>query len=257
MSNEIKENVTVDIVSRKGRTFIIDPNARDYYPTEDYPIMTALTTISCISFALSYHTNMDIAYLPDVTILDILKPYFGQRGLQFITVHLESVLLHLLPFDIVRIGTNWRHLHHLDLRFQVIREKPEAMPTVETVRLLTTFCPVLDFLYLPDLNVQGFRVVAVPGVQSFSLTLLTSFSLLSCKSEASELASALLSMFPNLTDVMIEGISAHGWDNIAKAINDHTSNPVFKQDDDTIVRLAAGLVATPITDEELRAMVVN
>ena len=257
MSNEIKENVTIDVVSRKGRTFFIDPKARDYYPTEDYAIMTALTTISCISFALSYHTNMDVAYLPDVTILDILEPYFGQRDLQFVTVHLESVLLHLPPFDIVRVGANWRHLHQLDLRFQVLREKPEAMPTVETVRLLTTFCPVLEYLYLPDLNVLGFGVLVVPGVQSFSLTLLTSFSLLSCESEASELASALLSMFPNLTDVMIEGISAHGWDNIAKAITDHTRNPALKQDNNTASRLAAALVAAPITEEELRAMVLN
>ena len=256
MSNYVRTIITINVVSGKGRTFIIDPQARYYYPTEDYPIMTALTQTSCISFALSYHTNMDVAYLPDVTILDILEPYFRLRNLQFATVHLKSVLIHLLPYDIIRVGANWRHLHRLDLRFQVIREKPEAMPTVETVRLLTTFCPALQYLYLPDLNVLEFRVL-VPRVQSFSLTLLTSFSLMSCESEASELALALLSMFPNLTNVMVEGISAHGWDNIAKAIHDHACDVVLDRDDDTTLRLAAVLVAAPITDEELQAMVLN
>ena len=252
----IRENIIIDVITGKGRTFIIDPQAPYYYyPVEDNHLISTVALISPTDLSLCYRTNMSVASVPVAgLIVDILQPFIEQRGIQYLTVELESVAIALLPRDILRIGTFWPHLHCLDLRFKVVRENVEDMPTIKTVRMLTNYCPALHYLCLPDLNVQGFRGVA-PGIHAFSLTSLTSAKLLSSDEEAKEVASALLSAFPNLTNVVASGISALGWNSIGQAITSYWNDAprrdptAFDPPDDTGIRLLA-LLVDPISDED-------
>ena len=192
------------------------------------------------------------------TCLGVPLPFFKKRDVQHVTLHFESVVIPLLPHDILDIGAHLRQLHYLNLDFQVVRERIEDIPTLETVWILTTYCPMLEQLYLPDFNVLGLRSAA-PVIRGFNLRTMTSSVLLSSDDEAREVALVMLSAFPNLTDVMKSGFSAVSWDSIAKAINCYWNNRAVNQlqhsgtvldlHDDTGIRLLAALVS-PIAEEE-------
>lgn len=251
MTFRMKENITVNVITAKGRTFIVDPHARHYsYPAEDYHIISSVILMSAFSLALFYCTNMSLAQLPATILIDILQPYFRQLNLQFVTIQLDGVSLPLMHHDIVQIGTRWNRLLYLDFRFPVTRDKVKDMPTMETVRALTAHCSMLEHLYLPDLNVQGFRKEN-SRLYSASLLCLTSSSLLSHGEEAMEVASALLCAFPNLEIVMIDGRSAHGWTAIREAIRDLPDDVTHNQHDNTSVWLLVTLITPPFTKDDL------
>ncbi|KAI1786558.1 hypothetical protein LXA43DRAFT_1064988 [Ganoderma leucocontextum] len=211
----VKENFTIDVVTPKGRSC---PAVRDSDSDEGCLIFSALTLVSSISFAMSYRSNTSLALVPEKnTIVKILRPCFQERALQYIVLHLDSIAMPLFTYELLQVGAHWRQLRYLDLRFKVICEHVEQVPIVETVRTLTHYCPVLEHLYLPELNVVGFRD-CTPGVRAYSLRTLTSCALFSDDDEAKQVASALLSAFPNLWNVMTE-ISAPGWDSISMAIH--------------------------------------
>ena len=240
----VKENLNIDVVTAKGRTSFIDPTAPYYlYPAEDNHIFSTITMTSPISFSLSYHTNMTLAIVSDVTILvEIMRPYLEVPNLQHLTLHLQSVAMPLFPHQLMQICKHWPQLRYLDLRFRVVRERIENMPTIGTVRTLMFSCPLLEHIYLPELNVQGFRDTA-PGLQNYSLRTLTSAVLFSCDEEATRIALALLLAFPNVTNVMIDGVSAGGWESISKAINNQLYNYV-----EDITAMLAGGMAAPFID---------
>ena len=240
----IKENVSIDVVTGKGRTFIINPTAPNYlYPAEVNHIFSTVTTTSSISLSLSYHTNMTLAIVSDATILvEIMEPYLEERNLQHLTLHLQSVAMPLFPYQLIELCQHWPQLRYLDLRFRVVRERVENMPTVVTVQTLMFCCPLLEHIFLPELNVQGFCDIE-PGFQNYSLRTLSSTVLFSYDEEATEIAFALLSVFPNVTNVMIDAVSAGGWESISKAINHRLYD--FAED---MVLMVAGGMAAPIID---------
>ena len=249
----IKENLTIDAITGKGRTFIVDPQAQSYYyPIEECHLISALAMMSPFSFDLSYSTNMSVAVLTDTSLfIDILRPFFQDYDIQHLALTLNSIVLPFSSCDLLRIGEKWRHLHCIELRFHVVPKKAEEMTVIDNIKVLTRFCPVLDQLLLPELNLLGFTT-ASPDVSSYSLNTLTSSILLSCNKEANKVASALLSLFPNLRDVVVSDFSAVGWSSIGKEICDLSPGIVHNLlVDDTPMRLAAALI-TPITEEDFQ-----
>ena len=232
---------------------MVNPQAQSYYyPIQDCHLISALAMMSPFSFDLSYSTNMSLAMLMDETlIIDILQPFFHEYDLQRLMLTLESIAVPFSPRDLLQIGAKWRYLHCIDLRFQVVRKKIEEITVIDNIKVLTSFCPALEQLLLPDLNVLGFTT-ASPDIASYSLSTLTSSMLLCCDGEANKVASALLALFPNLTNVVISDFSAVGWSSIGKEIRDLSHDIVHSQlVDDAAIKLAVALIA-PITEEDFQ-----
>ena len=250
----IRENLTFDAITAKGRTWIINPEASSYlYPVEDCHLLSAYVMMSPFNFTFSYHTNMSLAVVTQTTlIIEIIRPFLEDRSIKHFTFMLESVAIPFLPCHLLQIGANLRHLHCLHLHFQVNRMNAADIPVIETIRLLTSYCPVLKKLYLPELNVLGIQSTPiVSSISSYVLDSLSSSVLLSRDEDASDVASVLLSMFPNLKSVMISGLSSVGWGSIQNEIHRQSHNAVhgWGLDDATAVRLAA-VLANRITEED-------
>lgn len=256
----IRENVTIDVVTAKGRTSIIDPTVcHYYYLAEDYHIFSALTMLLSVSFVMSYHTNMSLALVQDKTmIIEILRPFFGECALQFITIYLESVTIPLFPLKLMQVCMHWQQLCYLSLHFKVIQEKIKHMPTISMVQMIATYCLVLEHLYLLELNILGFRNNAL-RLHTLSLRMLTSTLLYSSDTEAVDMGSALLLAFPNVTNVMIEGLSTPGWNPISKAIHSQLYNITgnWVGDKHPGIQLIGGLAVALAQDDfqfEVRSM---
>lgn len=250
----IRENLTFDAITAKGRTWIINPEASSYlYPVEDCHLLSAYVMMSPFNFTFSYHTNMSLAVVTQTTlIIDIIRPFLEDRSIQHFTFTLESVAIPFLPCHLLQIGANLRHLHCLHLHFQVNRMNAADIPVIETIRLLTSYCPVLKKLYLPELNVLGIQSTPiVSSISSYVLDSLSSSVLLSCNEEASKVALVLLSMFPKLKTVMVGGLSSVGWGSIQNEIHRQSHDAVHgsQLDDEMAMRMATAL-ANRITEED-------
>ena len=250
----IRENLTIDAITAKGRTWVINPEASSYlYPVEDCHLFSAHVMMSPFNFAFSFCTNMSLAVVTQTTfIIDIIWPFCQNRSIQHFTFMLESVAVPFLPSHLLKIGANFRYLHCLHLRFPVNREKAEDMPVIETLRSLTSSCPLLKKLYIPELNVLDIHSPPiVGGISSYVLDSLSSSVLLSCDEEASKVASVLLSMFPKLKTVMVSGLSSVGWGSIQNEIHRQSHDAVHgsQLDDEMAMRMATAL-ANRITEED-------
>ena len=79
----IRENIIIDVITGKGRTFIVDPQAPYYYyPVEDNHLISTVALISPTDLSLCYRTNMSVASVPVAGfIVDIVRAFIEQRGI--------------------------------------------------------------------------------------------------------------------------------------------------------------------------------
>ena len=212
-----KENITIDVITPRLCAGIVRLG-EEARAGDEHRILSSLSLESSRNFALTYCTNMTTARISKAhAILAILNPLLKKKSWKDVIVHLQSVEMCLFPCDLMRMADSWCQLRYLDLRFNVIRRYSTDVPTVETVQMLTVTCRLLEYLFLPELSITGFRNNG-RRIHTCGLHTLSSSVLICDNDDTSLIARALLDAYPTLAKVKLD-VSAVGWTPISEVLH--------------------------------------